>query len=385
MPNPERPLKVFLCHAHEDREAVHELYFRLKREGVDAWLDKEKLLPGQDWKREIEKAVYDADVVVVCQSKQFNLEGFRQKEVRWALDKAKEKPEGDIFVIPARLEDCDSLESLGHWHWVDLFENGGYEQLINALSFRAKKIGATLQPSVDERPINPPGKPIKISRNILLVSAVVGLAILFALQPWKFIQSSITPTGVPTATQSSTPPASTHCSTPSGDFDVYVVRAGDTFFSIAAAYDVPVEELASINCLSGNNQIVSGQELLIPKTARTATPFIETITPIPATFTPSPTFTPEIIGFELISISEIAYRGGTAGAEIKTQPGTACELGYILPSGDLSGAAGTGPDTADENGICSWEWVIAHGTNPGWGNIYIKAGGMDESYPVEIR
>lgn len=376
-----RALKVFLCHAHEDREAVHALYIRLKREGVDAWLDKAKLLPGQDWKREIEKAVYDADVVVVCQSKQFNLEGFRQKEVRWALDKAKEKPEGEIFIIPARLEECDSLESLGNWHWVDLFEDGGYEQLINALSFRAKRIGATLQSSADERSNPLPDKPIKISRNFLLVSVTVGLVVLFALQPWKFIQSLAIPTGIPTAVQSSVPSLSAYCSTPPGEFDVYVVRAGDTFFSIAVAYNVSVEELASINCLSGNNQIVLGQELIIPKTARTNTPFIKTITPIPATFTP--TSTPS--GFELISISEIAYRGGKAGAEIKTQPGTACELGYILPSGDLSGAAGTGPDTADENGVCSWEWTIAHGTVPGWGNIYIKAGGMDESYPIEIK
>jgi hypothetical protein len=33
-----------------------------------------------------------------------------------------EKPEGEIFIIPARLEECDNLESLGKWQWVDLFE-----------------------------------------------------------------------------------------------------------------------------------------------------------------------------------------------------------------------------------------------------------------------
>jgi len=30
---------------------------RLTKDGVDAWLDKEKLLPGQDWELEIHKAV----------------------------------------------------------------------------------------------------------------------------------------------------------------------------------------------------------------------------------------------------------------------------------------------------------------------------------------
>ncbi len=59
----KRPLKVFLCHAHiiplwdADRDAVRALYTRLTNDGVDAWLDKEKLLPGQDWELEIHKAV----------------------------------------------------------------------------------------------------------------------------------------------------------------------------------------------------------------------------------------------------------------------------------------------------------------------------------------
>ena len=46
----KRPLKVFLCHAHADRDAVRGLYTRLTKDGVDAWFDKAKLLPGQGWK-----------------------------------------------------------------------------------------------------------------------------------------------------------------------------------------------------------------------------------------------------------------------------------------------------------------------------------------------
>jgi len=148
MPETKRPLKVFLCHAHADRDAVHALYSRLTKDGVDAWLDKETLLPGQDWEFEIRKAVREADVVVVCLSKQFNQAGFRQKEVRLALDTAMEQPEGEIFIIPARLEECDNLESLRKWQWVDLFEDHGYEMLIRALQVRAEKIGADLHAHV---------------------------------------------------------------------------------------------------------------------------------------------------------------------------------------------------------------------------------------------
>ncbi|NJC96831.1 MAG: toll/interleukin-1 receptor domain-containing protein [Anaerolineae bacterium] len=143
MTSPKRPLKVFLCHAHADRDAVMALYTRLTKDGVDAWLDKEKLLPGQDWELEIRKAVRKAGVVVICLSKQFNQAGFRQKEVRLALDTAMEQPEGEIFIIPARLEECDTLESLRKWHEVNLFEDDGYERLMSALRVQAEKIGIT--------------------------------------------------------------------------------------------------------------------------------------------------------------------------------------------------------------------------------------------------
>ena len=57
MPSVDRPLRVFICHAHADRDAVRALYARLTKNGVDAWLDKAKLIPGQDWELEIRKAV----------------------------------------------------------------------------------------------------------------------------------------------------------------------------------------------------------------------------------------------------------------------------------------------------------------------------------------
>ena len=57
-----RPLKVFLCHAHADRDPVRGLYARLTKDGVDryAWLDKEKLFTRQDWELETRKAVRES-------------------------------------------------------------------------------------------------------------------------------------------------------------------------------------------------------------------------------------------------------------------------------------------------------------------------------------
>ena len=138
-----RLLKVFLCHASSDKPLVQKLYSRLISDGVDAWLDKEKLIPGQNWQIEIPKAVKNSDIVIVCLSSQsVNKEGFVQKEIKIALDAADEKPEGEIFIIPARLENCDVPERISQLHWVDLFSDNGYEWLMKALRLRADTVNA---------------------------------------------------------------------------------------------------------------------------------------------------------------------------------------------------------------------------------------------------
>jgi hypothetical protein len=118
-----RKLRVFLCHASQDKPIVRELYQRLLAEGwIDPWLDEEKLLPGQDWDMEIEKAVESADAVIVCLSNNsVTKEGYVQKELRFVLDIALEKPEGTIFVIPLRLDDCLVPRRLKNWHRADYF------------------------------------------------------------------------------------------------------------------------------------------------------------------------------------------------------------------------------------------------------------------------
>ena len=142
----KRSLKVFLCHASGDKPPVRDLYKRLTMEGVDAWLDKEKLLPGQDWQVEIPRAVRESDVVVVCLSnKSITKEGYVQKEIKFALDIAEEKPEGAIFLIPARLEDCLVPERLSRWQWVDLYEENGFVQLLRSLKLRALAVGAVME------------------------------------------------------------------------------------------------------------------------------------------------------------------------------------------------------------------------------------------------
>ncbi len=146
MPTTDRKLRVFLCHSSQDKPIVRELYQRLLAEGwIDPWLDKEKLLPGQDWDMEIEKAVEAADAVIVCLSNNsVSKEGYIQKEVKKILDKAEEKPDATIFIIPLRLDDCQIPTRFRKWQYENYFPReeaiDSYKKIRESLKMRAKSI-----------------------------------------------------------------------------------------------------------------------------------------------------------------------------------------------------------------------------------------------------
>jgi WD40 repeat protein len=159
---PARRLRVFLCHSSGDKPVVRNLYQRLKACNIDPWLDKENLLPGQDWQQEIRKAVRLTDVVIVCLSREsINKTGFVQKEIKFALDVADEQPEGTIFLIPLKLEECGIPERLRHLHAVNYFEEGSFDKLLSALKHRSESLKIELasidcQPNIDKNTLHSP-------------------------------------------------------------------------------------------------------------------------------------------------------------------------------------------------------------------------------------
>jgi TIR domain len=132
---PRRPT-VFICHAKQDSEKAREIFHRLraKENGLDPWLDKVNLVLGDDWEAEIRKAVAHADCFVICLRPGFDDTGFRQQEVRWALDALRMRPPGRGFLIPFFLEPCPIPEWLAPFHaGQDLEKPTSFEELLAAV------------------------------------------------------------------------------------------------------------------------------------------------------------------------------------------------------------------------------------------------------------
>lgn len=141
MTESKHPLKVFLCHASTDKPKVRDLYRYLKKRGIQPWFDEEDLVGGQDWQIEIPKALATSDAIIICLTKNsVDKEGYIQKEIKFALDKALEMPEGRIFLIPVKFEECEVPFTLSRYQWVDLTVESGYAKMMKALKFRASQL-----------------------------------------------------------------------------------------------------------------------------------------------------------------------------------------------------------------------------------------------------
>lgn len=144
----QKQLMVFLSHASEDKKQVRNLCKRLKEDGFDPWLDEERLIPGQDWNLEIEKALRASDAILLCFSGlSVAKEGYIQREYKRAMKYLEEKPEGTIYVIPVRLDDCELPHFIREIQWVDY--PADYERLVQALQIRA---GGTAMPKKAPKP-----------------------------------------------------------------------------------------------------------------------------------------------------------------------------------------------------------------------------------------
>jgi formylglycine-generating enzyme required for sulfatase activity len=134
--------RIFLAHAREDKPEVRRLYADLKARGLEPWLDEFDLVPGQIWKVEIPNAIRQAGIFLAClSSRSVEKVGYVQNEFRLALSAFGERPPGSIYLVPVRLDECtvpdlqipDRGLSLQDIHWVDLWQEGGFQRLVGAI------------------------------------------------------------------------------------------------------------------------------------------------------------------------------------------------------------------------------------------------------------
>jgi len=140
--DPETQPTVFVAYALEDLAIVRRLAEALRVEDCSIWLDKDRLMPGQNWTEAIARAISDADAFVACFSpRSVSKRGQFQSELRHALACAGKRPLDEVFFLPVRLERCVVPERIAEQvQYVDLFPDWerGVKRLVRSIRRAAR-------------------------------------------------------------------------------------------------------------------------------------------------------------------------------------------------------------------------------------------------------
>ncbi|WP_218132035.1 toll/interleukin-1 receptor domain-containing protein [Undibacterium oligocarboniphilum] len=140
--------KVFVSHASEDKDRfVLRFSERLRQNGIDAWLDKWEMLPGDSLVDKIfEEGIKEARAIIIVLSK-FSVE---KPWVREELNAAFVKRiNNGSKLIPIVIDDCEVPEALKSTLWESITDLSAYDSSFD-------RVVASIYGANDKPPIGHP-------------------------------------------------------------------------------------------------------------------------------------------------------------------------------------------------------------------------------------
>lgn len=132
--------KIFISYAKEDFIYAERLYNYLEDNGFKPWIDKEGILPGQDWNFVIKKELREANYIILILSDiSVQKRGYIQREFKTALDYVEEKLEDDIYLIPLKINNCVVPEKLSRFQWLEYEPLENFELILRSLNLQREK------------------------------------------------------------------------------------------------------------------------------------------------------------------------------------------------------------------------------------------------------
>ncbi|HWZ22788.1 MAG TPA: toll/interleukin-1 receptor domain-containing protein [Cytophagaceae bacterium] len=132
---------IFISYASEDFKVADKIYSYFDNGFYKPWLDKRKLLPGQNWDIEIRQSLRNANFVIFLLSEDsVNKRGYFQKEYKLALEFCEEKLDDDIYIIPIKINGCETPERLKKYQWLELENNEiPFSSIVGAINTQIEK------------------------------------------------------------------------------------------------------------------------------------------------------------------------------------------------------------------------------------------------------
>jgi len=144
-----QPPKVFVSHASEDKERfVNSFAEKLIANGVDAWVDKWEMLPGDSLVDKIfEEGIKNAQAMIIVLSNYSVNKKWVREELNAGMVK---KISGNTKLIPVVIDECEVPEALKSTVWETIKDIGSYEEEFQRIL--ASIFGISLKPPIGASP-----------------------------------------------------------------------------------------------------------------------------------------------------------------------------------------------------------------------------------------
>lgn len=170
-------LHVFISYLREDAREVEKLCNYLKENGIDVWIDRDKILPGERWQLAIRRAIEDGAFFIACFSSAFKDRdrSYMNVELGIAIDQLAKRPADRAWFIPILLEGgvvpdrpIGGGETLRDIQWVDV---------VSDWNLGLQRILSVIKPSSDRKDLRP--DELEILSKTVLIADLVGYTHLF--------------------------------------------------------------------------------------------------------------------------------------------------------------------------------------------------------------
>jgi hypothetical protein len=103
------PSTVFVSYIHDDSAQVDRLCGDLENAGVRTWRDVDRLLPGDDWKIAIRRAIENGTGFIACFSRKSEdrSSSYMREELTLAIEQLRQRPADSGWFIPVLLSDVN--------------------------------------------------------------------------------------------------------------------------------------------------------------------------------------------------------------------------------------------------------------------------------------
>jgi hypothetical protein len=144
-PHLSRHRRVFVSYVREDTAIVDQIAHALRNHGIDPWLDRTHINPGERWQRAVRHAIRDGNYFLACFSPSYaqRTRTYMNEELRLAVEQLRLMPLSRRWFIPIILKPCqipdfqiDSIETFENIQHIDFSHDwdAAISQLIKTIS-----------------------------------------------------------------------------------------------------------------------------------------------------------------------------------------------------------------------------------------------------------